>query len=55
MADEKASGLSAAHAPVIILSILFIVAVILGFATGSLNDSTLKQVMASPSDPITIP
>ena len=23
--------------------------------TGSLNENTLKQVMASPSDPITIP
>jgi hypothetical protein len=55
MAGEKPSGLSAAHAPVILLSILFAVAVILGFATGSLNDMTLVQAVPSPSDPITIP
>jgi hypothetical protein len=41
--------------PVIVLSIALIAALILGIATGSLNERIWNRPPPSPSDPITIP
>jgi hypothetical protein len=47
--------ITAAHVPVIILSVVLVAAVILGIATGSLNENTLKTPTPQPWDKITVP
>jgi hypothetical protein len=44
-----------ARVPVIVLSVVVVVALILGVATGSLDSQSLVRKNASWSDPITLP
>jgi hypothetical protein len=41
--------------PVIVLTVALVLALILGIATGSLNERIWNRPPPSPSDPITIP
>ena len=51
--DEREASL--ARVPMIVISVLLVVAVILGVATGSISQKTFQPPPPSPADPITIP
>jgi hypothetical protein len=57
MADDKpnaGNALSAAHAPLLILLILAVIALGGSVVTGTIHD-VMKPKVAAPNDPITIP
>jgi len=52
VADDPAST---ARVPVIVLVVLTAIALILGVATGSINDKMFHHEVPAPGDPITVP
>jgi hypothetical protein len=52
---EPRAAMTAAHAPMVILGALLVIALALGVITGAINAKTFHQPIPSPSDPITVP
>ena len=46
---------SPARAAVLLIGAAVVIAAILGVATGTINDKTLRMPTPSPTDPITLP
>ena len=55
MGDQQPARVNAATVPVIVLPVVLVIALILGLATGSLNERIWNRPPPSPTDPITVP
>jgi hypothetical protein len=52
---SESEEIAVARLPAIVLTIAVVIALVLGIATGSLNERIWNRPPPSPSDPITIP